>query len=76
MAEKVVKLRSEPPGENPFRVGDEVVLKSGGSYMTVRGYEKDGCVIVDWHIDDGTPACADYLPAMLMTRPQYEAANA
>ena len=75
MAENIVKFGKKGGDKLPFPVGQEVILRSGGHYMTVRGVDENGLVLTDWIADDGMPCTGDYYFEQLMTRAQFEAGN-
>lgn len=52
-----------------FKKGDVIVLKSGGSNMTVT-FASDECVNVVWHDINGVPYEENYHPELLTKRPE------
>ena len=62
----VAQFPAKPVEDRLFSDGDTVCLKSGGSFMTVRGFEK-GEYNCRWHNSDGDLYDEWFLPTELMT---------
>jgi uncharacterized protein YodC (DUF2158 family) len=52
---------------NKFKIGDIVMLNSGGRYMTVSDINSD-YIECSWHSENGKPQCEQYEPGCLMYR--------